>query len=345
MLRRTPRMWFAFREGEVWIPNARIAAELALSLPQSALADFEFAALDRATTLAPGRFKAFAQAARERVQLESFVERHASSRDDRRVWVEPDYDGMSLLALNLSAEYAQRAHVNADTTARHLVTQAGETRTLAQLRADVARDLLGGVLLAKRSNGPGWCRVGCCDGSRAHPAWRERARHSERSLAHRCRNSPQTGCRRTLVHPAVDAPGLERRPRPRPYRVSTASRPQTVGWHSRLSVRLSSVRSPREELRPRSPDFARRWRCNQRVKPARTLARPSPCETRVEVGPRTPSKWNGQLNRPDRLHACGRSAAVLAIPAMLLRNRHPLNSVQRGGEGGQNDCTSRAAVL
>lgn len=60
---------------------------------------------------------------------------------------------MSLLALHLSAEDAQRAYLNVDTTARHLVTRAGETRTLAQLRADVARDLLAGVLGARSSKG------------------------------------------------------------------------------------------------------------------------------------------------------------------------------------------------
>jgi hypothetical protein len=51
---------------------------------------------------------------------------------------------MAWLGAFLPADAACRAYARIEATARHLLTQTGEERTLAQLRADVAADLLTG---------------------------------------------------------------------------------------------------------------------------------------------------------------------------------------------------------
>jgi hypothetical protein len=62
-----PRVWSAFRAGDVPAPNARVVAELAATLPEVAWGPFEDSILEAAATLAPARFRGRARAARERV--------------------------------------------------------------------------------------------------------------------------------------------------------------------------------------------------------------------------------------------------------------------------------------
>jgi hypothetical protein len=66
------------------------------------------------------------------------------------VWLERDIDGMSTVGVFGDAAAAEQAMTNVDRLARELLLAPDETRTLAQLRADVALDLLAGKL---RSNG------------------------------------------------------------------------------------------------------------------------------------------------------------------------------------------------
>lgn len=140
----TPRIWAAFREGEVSAANARTVAETVSELPADARAAFEDAVLDAATRLAPARFRAVARAARERVHEEAVAERHRRAAAARRVVVEDDLDGMSWLSVYLPSATAHRAFAGIDAAARSL-RGSDEPRTLDQLRADVAGDLLTGV--------------------------------------------------------------------------------------------------------------------------------------------------------------------------------------------------------
>jgi len=153
LMRRAGRVWSLFRDGDISIANAHTVCEQVDSLPETAWLAFEDAVLDSAQSLAPARFRTAARSARERVEPESFVQRHARSAADRRLWIDPDLDGMSNLTLYSRAEDVHRASANIERIARHLASQADETRTLAQLRADVARDLLAGVLGAKGAVG------------------------------------------------------------------------------------------------------------------------------------------------------------------------------------------------
>ncbi len=56
--------------------------------------------------------------------------------------VDPDRDGMSWLSLHVADEAASRAKARLDDAARRLAAIPGETRTMDQLRADIAIDLL-----------------------------------------------------------------------------------------------------------------------------------------------------------------------------------------------------------
>ncbi len=146
LLHRAPRVWFEFREGEISAPNAAIVAEIVGALPAEAWAPFERAVCAAAGSLAPPRFRTFARTARERVHAEQLTERRRRRSEERRVWVEPDIDGMSWLHAYLPADVAGRAMSHLDRVAVTLAGAPDERRTVAQLRADVAGDLLAGVL-------------------------------------------------------------------------------------------------------------------------------------------------------------------------------------------------------
>ena len=144
---RCPGMWAAFTEGRVSERHAVEAARLAATLPEDrdAWGAFDLGALDRALRLAPARFATAARVLRERVHAESLEARHGRARGDRGVWMTAELDGMATLTAFLPADRAAAAMTRLDRTARHLATADDETRTLAQLRADVFADLLSGA--------------------------------------------------------------------------------------------------------------------------------------------------------------------------------------------------------
>ncbi len=146
LLRRLPRVWELFRLGDIRAANARVIAQLAADLSEKTCRAFEDAVLERATMLAPARFRPFARSARDRIDPRTLPERHARAALDRRLFVEPDVDGMCWLTAYLPVADASRAMAHVDAAAVSLASHPDERRSLAQLRADVARDLLAGVL-------------------------------------------------------------------------------------------------------------------------------------------------------------------------------------------------------
>jgi len=141
--RDAPRVWTAFCEGRIGVTNARAVAETLATLPPEARAAFDGLVVERAEHLAPARFRAVVRAIRERVHDETIAERHRRAAIDRRVVIEDDLDGMSWLSMLLPTASAHRAFAGIDATARGLRGD-DESRTLDQLRADVAADLLTG---------------------------------------------------------------------------------------------------------------------------------------------------------------------------------------------------------
>lgn len=141
---QTPLVWAACLAGDVSEQNMMTVADLAGSLPADSAvwARFDAAIAGAATTDVPGRFRTRARAARERVHAESLAERHTRAAADRRVEVTPELDGMAYVGALLPAEKAHMIDGDLEQRARHLHGLLGETRTLAQIRADVFADLL-----------------------------------------------------------------------------------------------------------------------------------------------------------------------------------------------------------
>lgn len=139
-----PLLWSWFVEGEVSTQNAREAASVVLELPDAAWPAFDAQLLDAARALAPPRFRAKARALREKLHTTAAEARHSAAVQQRGVWAEPDRDGMGWLHAYLPAEKLAMATARLDALAFDLFTEADESRTVAQLRADVLADLLMG---------------------------------------------------------------------------------------------------------------------------------------------------------------------------------------------------------
>jgi hypothetical protein len=149
--RRLPRLWAGFVEGAVSPANARCAAELARTLPDECVAAFDEAVAEDAARLTPVRFRLRARAVRERLHSVSLIERRKAAAETRGVWIENELDGMAVLSMRLPADVAHQGYAAIDGAARSLRDCPDEERTLDQLRADIAGDLLTGSAAGRSS--------------------------------------------------------------------------------------------------------------------------------------------------------------------------------------------------
>jgi hypothetical protein len=133
----------ALESGEITRQHVRKMVSHACSLPASVVGVFESTVLPIAATHNPARFDALAGRMRERLHPDSITVRTRQAFEDRAVWIQPEPDGMASLHLTTSAEHVYAIERRLDAHARALNT-AEEPRTVAQLRADVAVDMLVG---------------------------------------------------------------------------------------------------------------------------------------------------------------------------------------------------------
>jgi hypothetical protein len=143
---RCPVVWAAFCAGSVDERNAITAAGYARSLPDDApdaWTAFDERIAPSAAALPAGKFRIKARAIRERIHPEGIDERHRRAREDRSTWLGAELDGMATFSIYGPAAELHTIGARVEQCARHLHAQEGETRTLAQLRADTAIDLLG----------------------------------------------------------------------------------------------------------------------------------------------------------------------------------------------------------
>ena len=131
----------ALRDGEISYRHAQVMIDQTDTLPDGASADFERELLPFAKTLTVAKFAAVARKKRESLHPESITERHTAAVEERRVWVDPQQDGMAFLGAQLSAEVALAAY---DRLTEIAMAQKApdDARTLAQKRADAMSDLL-----------------------------------------------------------------------------------------------------------------------------------------------------------------------------------------------------------
>src|SRR4051812_37357160 len=146
-----PTTFGRLSEGRITERHARIVSDAAAGLSPAEQAELERQALPSAEKLTPSKFDRKVRLLRARISPEKLEERNAAAFKVREVQLDPSHDGMAWLHLHLAAEDAVAGYHRFDTNARRLAGP-DEPRTLAQLRADVARDILldDGVLLPPR---------------------------------------------------------------------------------------------------------------------------------------------------------------------------------------------------
>jgi hypothetical protein len=128
-----------FVAGALSAQHVRAAVEATAGIPdQATMALFDRRLADIAEGLRPGEFARRARLIRERLCADTLQKRHEEARKRRRVSVESDIDGMAWLNVYLPAVDAARIEARLAGAARSLRSEAGETRILSQLRADLA---------------------------------------------------------------------------------------------------------------------------------------------------------------------------------------------------------------
>lgn len=133
------------RQARISDRHARIVVDCSVGVPAAALADYEAQVLELAETLPPRRFEKRAANIAAAISPSTMVEQHAQALSERRVYAEPAAHGMAWLHLLFDAPDAPDAlgaFAAVTGHARTLQGTAGEMRTLTQIEADVARDLL-----------------------------------------------------------------------------------------------------------------------------------------------------------------------------------------------------------
>lgn len=121
--------------------HAQVIIDQAGTLPQAARAGFEEAVLVEAARLPVARFRKLAVKAREHLHPDSIADRNRVATEERRLAFDAAEDGMAWVSAFLPADRAQ-ALFNRITAIAKSLQRDGEARTLPQLRADVACDLL-----------------------------------------------------------------------------------------------------------------------------------------------------------------------------------------------------------
>ncbi len=141
---RCPKLWAAYLAGDVPERNAAKATTIVDTLPvdPGAWAAFDDQVVDPASRLTSGKFDRRARQIRERVHPESINERHERAAENRDVWTSPELDGVGMLFARITAVDLHIIDENLDRAARQLRALPDETRTLAQLRADIFADVL-----------------------------------------------------------------------------------------------------------------------------------------------------------------------------------------------------------
>ncbi|TDX77595.1 uncharacterized protein DUF222 [Rathayibacter sp. PhB151] len=113
----------------------------ASSLPEASRAALDERAADAVVTMTTTQLRRALPRWREELHEQPLAERHARAREDRAVWVTPDVDGMATLCVHGPAPAVTGAYDRLRRIARTL-RDDGDPRTLQQLSADAAVDLL-----------------------------------------------------------------------------------------------------------------------------------------------------------------------------------------------------------
>jgi hypothetical protein len=162
-----PRLRQLFVSGRISAQHVRVAVECCAGLPdEAAFATYDERMAAIAQGLNAGAFARRCRVLRERLCADTLLQRHEDARMKRRVSVEPDADAMAWLNVYAPVMDIAGIDVRLTTEARRLRALPGETRTVDQLRADLAVEWL----LHRGGSAEGAPRAeGATDGSGAQP--------------------------------------------------------------------------------------------------------------------------------------------------------------------------------
>ncbi|MDJ0351093.1 HNH endonuclease signature motif containing protein, partial [Cryobacterium sp. PH29-G1] len=136
-----PQTLDALRTGDISLRHARRLLDQLDSVPQPARDALESVLLPHAKRLTATQFDGKARKLRERFHPDSITVRRSKCLSDRKVLFFPDKDGMATLWLRAAGDDLQAVYTRV-TDAAISLQGPDEERTLSQLRADVAIDLL-----------------------------------------------------------------------------------------------------------------------------------------------------------------------------------------------------------
>ncbi len=142
LVSKLPATLAGLAAGEFSYRHAQVMVEQSIGLSDEDCEALEAKALPYAVKLTPPRFKQKVRTLRELLHPEVLAERNQAAREQRRVELWPAEDGMAWLSLHLSAEDALGAMNRITAHAKLLCGKEGESRTVAQIGADFARDLM-----------------------------------------------------------------------------------------------------------------------------------------------------------------------------------------------------------
>ena len=139
---RLPAVWQEFAAGRIDRRRANLILHRTDHLPVAQAQKVARLALERASELTTGQLTALLRKLSVEADPEDAKHRYENAIDERRVVLEPGTDGTAhLYLMDLPPDRAARIRDRIDSAARDLRI-SGETRTMDQLRADVALDLL-----------------------------------------------------------------------------------------------------------------------------------------------------------------------------------------------------------
>ena len=141
LVRDLPVTMAALRAGQISYRHAQVVVDEGAGLAPGHLATFERLAVPVAATSTVTAFGRSARRLREGLDPSTIDERTKTAVEQREVTLTPARDGMGDLNLHLPMHEAQAIFSRATELAMRL-RAADDPRTLAQLRADVARDAL-----------------------------------------------------------------------------------------------------------------------------------------------------------------------------------------------------------
>lgn len=155
LLTSLPRLRKLFSSGRISAKHVRAATDSTTGIPDElTMAAYDEKVSAIAEALRPGEFARRCRAVRERLCADTLQERHEEAHRQRRVTVESAEDGMAWLNIYAPAIDIAQAHTRLTGEARRLHALPGETRTLDQLRADLAAQFLAhGILDGGTSTG------------------------------------------------------------------------------------------------------------------------------------------------------------------------------------------------